>query len=321
MEKNEENISERHKKVIVTVREILNCAKNDIMKRVGTNIILKLHDAVLIPSFLSASETWTLTCGERKEINKIEIGALKNLFGLPPTTPTPAIVFVTGCLYTDIRVNIRQLLYLHKLLLMNDDHWVKQTFEVLKESSIGWAQKVMETLESWELETDCELIARKSKAEWKKEIEIRAEIMNKRRLIEDCHVKERGNYKLKSKTKTIIDELNHCDYKRKPSNILNDLSQIETRAFIMGKYGMLDCGANYAMRYGGKDCKRCGTLDDENHRMKHCILYRNINLYDTDENGDFEGIFSNDVQKIRQIIQRILSMWDLGHGRNSMRTC
>ena len=319
--KEAENIEEKQEKVIVTVRKILNCAKSDIMKGIGTKVILKLHNAVLIPSFYSASETWTLNCGDKKEINKIEIVALKKLFGLPPTTPTPAIVFVTGSLYAEIRVEIRQLLYLHKLLLMNDDHWAKETLKELSKSSIGWARKIMETLETWELETDWEIIARKSKAEWKNEIETRAEKINQNKLTEDCHVKERGNYKLKSKTKTIIDEIQHCNYKRKPSDILNDLSLLETRAFIMGKYGMLDCGANYAMGYGGKNCQKCGTLDDENHRINHCIRFRHINLCDVDEECDFAMIFSNDAKLIRQVITSVLSIWDLGHGKNSIRGC
>ena len=58
------------------------------------------------------SETWLLNDQERKEVNKIEIWAWKALLGLPPTTPTPAIIYATGSLYASIRVDIRQLIVL-----------------------------------------------------------------------------------------------------------------------------------------------------------------------------------------------------------------
>ena len=319
--KNADNLSERQKKVIATVRQITNCGKNAIMKKIQTKILLKLHETVLIPSLLAASETWTLNKEERTLVNKMEIMALKSMFGLPPTTPTPALIFVTGCLYAEIRVGIRQLLYLQKLLQRDPSHWAKETLMLLRENNIGWAAKMIEMLEAWGLETDWDKIAKKSKGEWKVEVEIKAEEVNKKKLLEECHVKERGNLKLKTKTKTMIEEINHCEYVRKPTGILTQLTVLETRAFIMGKYGMLSCGANYTMRNGGKDCNECGELDDENHRINDCVLYKHVNLYDNDEKFRFSDIFSKDAELIKQVIKKILATWDLGFGKNTMRTC
>ena len=49
--------------------------------------------------------------------------------------------------------------------------------------------------------------------------------------------------------------------------------KLEARALIMGMFGMLECKKNY--RYGSKreTCDVCDTVDDEDHRMNHCIKF------------------------------------------------
>ena len=89
-----------------------------------------------------------------KTVNRIELYALKKMFQLPTTTPTPAIVYATGTLYTEVRVIKKQLLYLHKLLQKGPDSWAKKTLEIHKEKRIGWARMIMDVLESWQMETD-----------------------------------------------------------------------------------------------------------------------------------------------------------------------
>ena len=143
--------------------------------------------------------------------------------------------------------------------------------------------------------------------------------MNKKRLAEECHVKERGCLRPKTKTKTIIEQLNEPSYIRKPINVLPGTSILEARAIMMGRYGMLDCGANYCMKYGGKDCKVCHVLDNEDHRLNYCSVYKDVNLYDQDTKIDFCGIYSDDLERSRMVISAILSVWDLGCGKNVIR--
>ena len=66
-------------------------------------------------------------------------------------------------------------------------------------------------------------------------------------------------------------------YKRVP---LLKLPSIQTRALIMGRYGMLDCKTNYAVKYGGKNCLDCNMLDDEAHRINDCVKYSSVNRCD-----------------------------------------
>ena len=89
------------------------------MRRIETQVLLRLHETVTIPTLLSSAETWLLDSAETNQANKIEIWALKKMFGLPPTTPTPAVIYASGTLYTEIRIQMKQLIYLHKLLMSN----------------------------------------------------------------------------------------------------------------------------------------------------------------------------------------------------------
>ena len=83
---------------------------------------------------------------------------------------------------------------------------------------------------------------------------------------------------------------------------------------------MLECAANYATKHGGKDCKQCGTLDDENHRINDCKVWQERNLYNHDLKLDFQLIYSNDVNECSSIIEKIVSLWDLANGRNEINT-
>ena len=88
----------------------MTCARSDIMKNIETQVLIKLHETVTLPSLLFNAETWSLYSGEKTEVDKVEIWAWKHMLGLPPTTPNPAVVFATGSLYASIRVEQKRLI-------------------------------------------------------------------------------------------------------------------------------------------------------------------------------------------------------------------
>ena len=97
------------------------------------------------------------------------------------------------------------------------------------------------------------------------------------------------------------------------------LTSIEARALIMGRYGMLDCRANFSRGYGGKLCEVCNVIDDEIHRVNFCQKYSTINRYDNPEKVDFESIYSDNVDDVMPVINAVLEIWDLENGRNKMK--
>ena len=137
--KSTENLNERENKVKCTVQAIMTCGKSDIMKKIETAVLLKLHDSVTLPALLYGAETWLLTSEDRKRVDRMELWAWKHMLNLPITTPTPAVIFSTGALYASIRIDIRQLIYLKTLLSKPNDHWAYELLGKLNNNNTGWA--------------------------------------------------------------------------------------------------------------------------------------------------------------------------------------
>ena len=317
---NDENLKARFNKVKGTVRAINTCGKGKIMKRIEVEVLTTLHDAVTLPTFLYNSETWPLNCSIKKELDKIELWAWKSMLGLPKTTPTPAVMFVTGALYASIRVVTKQLIYLHKVLQKQESHWTRTTLQTLKHHNIGWARQVENSLEEWDLETNWDVIKTKSARAWKKQVWEAAERKNKQKILEECYKKERGDPIVKTKTKNLIPILEDVNYSRKPEAFMKRNNKLVARAYIMGRYGMLQCAANFSNGYGGKNCRRCNVLDDETHRMNNCPEWSDINLLNDNECIDYNLIHTDNVDDSMKVVGQIIAMWDLGNNRNCMRS-
>ena len=318
--KNDENLKERLNKMKNAVRAIITCCRQKIMERVGTRIALQLHEAVTIPSLLYNAETWTLNKTEKGILDKAEIYAWKQMLGLPTTTPTAGIMLTVGALFASIRVETKQLLYLHKLLLKNVDHWARVTLLIVWEKEIGWAKQLKELLRKWGLEGDLTAIQQKTTTQWKLKVKQAAEKQNIEKLKEECEVKIRGETRQKTKTKSVEAAINNPEYKRGLDPFLVKHESLKyAKLLIMARYGMLDCGNNYAIKYGGKMCKTCSETDDENHRMNMCKRWESINLCNNNEKIDFDDIYSSDEDKCLQTVKSIASLWDLESGKNEMR--
>ena len=118
-------IEERKKKIKKSTRGIITCGQSDIMKKIEIKTLLELHEKVNVPGLLANAEAWNLTKTDEKELETIELQSLKQMLGVPITTPTPAIMYITGTIYTAMRIDQRQLKYLHKLLKCEESRWTQ----------------------------------------------------------------------------------------------------------------------------------------------------------------------------------------------------
>ena len=157
--KNGENIKERIGKVKAAVAKALTCAQSRIMQRIGTKVSIMLHQTAILPTLLYGSETWILDAKESILIERIDLWAIKKIFGLPPTTPTPAVRYFTGTMFTDILIKKKQLVYLQHLLQKYNGYWPKEALATQKEEEFGWWKNIQKTLEQWGLEQQWDVIA------------------------------------------------------------------------------------------------------------------------------------------------------------------
>ena len=88
----------------------------------------------------------------------------------------------------------------------------------------------------------------------------------------------------------------------------------------MGRYGMLQCASNFSMGYGGKMCGQCNMIDDEDHRINFCKIWRGTNLADCTEKVNFTDLYSENMLVSIPIAKKVIDLWDLGNGKNCMRT-
>ena len=242
------------------------------------------------------------------------------MLGLPKTTPTAAVMYCTGAMYASVRIEAKQLIYLHKVLQKPDFHWTKQTLYSLREHDTGWAKQIEAVIEAWKVEKDWEVIKKKPLKAWKIEVGKAAETKNRERLREECYKRSRGEEKIKTKTERIIAQIDDAKYIRKPEPFMHLNNKLIARVFIMGRYGMLQCASNFSTGYGGKNCGHCGVIDNENHRINNCEIYKEFNLYDSDAKIDYAKLYSECKLESMPVVEKILELWDLGNGRNCMRT-
>ena len=311
--KNTKNIEKRKGKITATTVTINTIASNEVLNNIETAVLIELHETINISSFLTNSESWTLNKGDIEELERIEVQALKNLFNLPVHIPTPAVIYSFGTLYTNFRIQTRQLIYIHKVLTKENSQWTKQTLLILENMNIGWAKNIKIILNNLNLPTDFQVIQNTSRNEWKQKVKFVIEKANTEKLKKDCHNTE--TQQPKTKTASIIPYINHRDYKRGTVKELLECTKHETKTVMLARYGMLACGNNFRGTMEAK-CNICDATDNEEHRLNYCYKYRDINEYYMVEKTDFQQIYSNDINTLRTIIRKIDKVWDtkMAHG-------
>ena len=315
--KSKENIEARKQKTLATTVNINSFGTTEVLRRIETKILLELHDKITIPGLLANAESWSLLKGEIDNVEMIEIQALKHLFDLPIHMPTPAIIFSFGTIYTRYRIEKKRLIYLHKILKRRDSHWTKVMLQIMTTLKIGWAKTITQSLHDLKLPTDYQTISTYSINQWKTTVQQRIELRNTQTLLEQCHKKVNGETKIKTKTAHIIDQISAQDYTRGLTKEFTTLSRQETKTIMIARFHMLECGTNFK---GTKSemCRVCKTIDDENHRLNSCKLYRYTNLYNETHKVAFNDIYSSDINILKQTLPYIEKVWNTRNANGTM---
>ena len=315
--KNKKNLEARQNKATTSTISIKTLASNEMFKEVGTAVLLELHETVTLSALLTNSESWALNKGEKDMIEKIEIQAIKQLFDLPAHTPTPALIYTFGLTYTSLRVEKRQLIYLWKILNRDSQHWTHKALTQVVAKNIGWGKSILSTLTKHKLPTELATIKRQGKYEWKRKVNEAIEIANKERLSNDLHKSENGAVIPKTKTARIVEAVKDPAFKCIPQTIVKSLTKHETKTLVISRFHMLECGINYKGNRPDR-CVSCDVIDDENHRLNDCTLYRDINRCDSDVKFDFNDVYSEDLSVLRHIFDEITNVWNLRNANGTM---
>ena len=315
--KNLKNLEARKNKTFAATCCLNSIAQTSVLRKIETKVLLELHEKVILSALLTNAEAWTLGKGEKDELERIEIQTLKMLFDLPIHTPTPAIIYSFGTLYTTLRTEKKRMMYLHRTIRKHDSSWPKKTLLILNQLNLGWARSINEALSDLDLPTDYSVIKEMTKNQWKRIVDAKIEIKNRNRLIGDCYKMENNNKIRKTKTAHITDIIEDSAYERGPPTELLQCNKLETKTLIIARFGMLECGKNYK---GTKSemCNSCNKIDDENHRLNDCPIYKNVNFFDTQSRVEFADIYSTDINVLRAVIKRIEKVWNVQNAHGTM---
>ena len=188
---------------------------------------------------------------------------------------------------------------------------------MLQEMDIGWVKSVKKALSVHGLPIDFVEIGRTHIRQWERIVCQRTETTNHKRLYNDCHKTENNQQTAKTKTAHILPRLSAGSYTRKPLEEIMQCSKYDTKTLIIARFGMLECGKNFK---GNKPeiCSLCSEIDDENHRLNDCKKFRDTNFYDSDIKVDFQKIFSNDIETLREILPSIQKVWNTKTAHGTM---
>ena len=314
--KNAMNLESRKNKMQAKSTYANSIAASDVLCLIESTSLIQLHEKENIPGLLTNCESWCLLKGDVEVLERIEIQALKHLFDLPVHTPTPAVIFTFGTIYTNQRVHQRQLIYLHKTLKKYDGFWPKRTIEILEQKNIGWSHKIKETLSEYDLPTDFSVIKTIPRLTWIRNVKAKIEQRNTQRLIDDCHKTVNGVSIPKTKTARILGRITDSKYERGMDKIASQLSRQQCKTLILAKYGMLDCGQNFK---GNKNenCSLCGTIENEDHIINHCPKY--LSTRESLDQINFDDIYSDQIEVIKTIIPVLEMFWNTSSANGSLK--
>ena len=277
--------------------------------------MLESHEKLCIPGLLTNCESWNLNKKDEMYIERMEVQAIKHLFDLPIHTPTVAIIFTFGLLYTTQRIDQKQLIYLHKILTKGENEWPKKTLKVLKTKNLGWYKKICDTLTKYELPTDFDVVATITPNAWKRAVELAIERENLNRLKDDLYKNDDNIKVAKTKTKSIVEIIADPHYSRGPDPVILKMTKSECKSTVISRYGMLECGCNMKGTMA-PICSLCNVPDNEQHRLNDCPKWISLRA---PGQIDFSMVFSNNVEEIRPVLAGIEHLWDTKYASGTAR--
>ena len=142
---------------------------------------------------------------------------------------------------------------------------------------------------------------------------------HKERLAESCYKDSNGKRTPKTKTISIVDQIENETYRRAPVREILYMTKNELKTVMIARFGMLQCGKNHQGTMK-QICDTCNCIDDENHRLNYCKKWKDRNLSDSITKVDFNDIYSSDPHIVRALIPHIESLWNTKNAHGSFRT-
>ena len=208
-------------------------------------------------------------------------------------------------------------MYLHKILNKGEQNWTKKMLYHLRDQNIGWAKCIINKLGEYNLETNWEMIKPLTRRQWKHTVEKAIKETNKHKLLQNSTTSTPQGTKINTKTKHIYEALTTTTYEQIPLKEVINQEKQRTKTIILARNGMLECGKNFKGSMS-ELCPECNEIDDEEHRLNHCMKWEEINNLNRTK-VDFRNVYSNDCQILNHIVTSIERVWELRYANGRMK--
>ena len=216
--------------------------------------IIRYYDSIITSRLLTNAETWNkITKRNLHDLEVIQATTIKRLLRLPNGTPTNGLRNELGILTVESQIIIKKLLFLHRVINMEDDKLVRRVMMKQKEQPGNhWYQGVEEIAASLDLPIEESALKEITRNQWR------------RRVVETIRKKENTQMEDWVRTSKKCREMKpNCQFKQ----YLEEMKPNEAMTILKARLGMTDVKANYRNKYVNITCSECGQVEDLKHLL------------------------------------------------------
>ena len=251
-----ELINERGRSISGTVAELVSISGE--IKQYNIKASIQYLNGIIIPKLLVNAEAWNLKKKDLDNLERIQSQSIKRLLHLPYSTPTRGLVNELGMMTIENRINMRKLIFLHKILNKGEDNLAKRVLKAqIEEPGKTWVSSIKELLDEIEISETMEEIADIGKSKWRSMVAKR--IWKREQL---SYYEWADNSKKCSLMR--LDKIKIKDY-------IEELAYEEARIVMQVRLGMVDVKTNFKNKHKDTKCRNCQTEEENTEHFIECL--------------------------------------------------
>ena len=235
---NSELCKDRHDKIKGTITELFALSKGIKFGTKQIESLLLLYKTVFLPRLIYNCEAWSgLTTKNLKTLKSSQLHYLRKILEVSKGVPSAALFLELGVLPISFEIELKQLLYLKRILDREYDDPVHMVYhEMLKyKEEINWANDVIGLRKKYNLPLSDENIKNMQMNDWKSFIK---SVIYKEAFMElqiECSYNKKTGH-------ISYEHFQTCDY-------LTSLPPKQAKLIFKAKTGMLDIKVNFKNKY------------------------------------------------------------------------
>ena len=282
----------RGMKAMITIMAMM--AETDVGEH-HINIMLLLYRSLFLSTMLFNSQTWSkLRKKDIEALRTIQLKFLKRIVGVASSTTNAFVFLELGVLPIEYEIEKRQLMYLHRILLLDASDPVHQMYTNMKELSEGGEENWWTTVESLSVKYKVDLEGIKSLSKSSFSLKVRKAVSEVAldQLQKECL----------SKKKTA--HLHYSSLSQQP--YFDVLYPSQARIVFKCRSQSLDIKTHLTYKYGSDTvCRGCGCEDETYSHIVNCNAEQ-IDVVDLNKISDLDNTtkvrVQNCVGRIRDFI-------------------